>query len=919
MHELAALGPLRSMLVTSGTLSPLPSYSMELGLPFPVQLENPHIVKPTQVHVRVIGKGVSNKLLKSTYERREKPEYIIELGNTLISLAKIIPGGMLVFFPSYSVMEKCVEGWGGPVRRSHNFSTKDRKKNFFGPKSVSSKRFSFPHAPNFYASNSVSTSLWKRMLMQKAIVLEPKSSADLKPAIEEFDKFLSCDGSSGCILMGVCRGKISEGIDFADHRARAVIITGLPFAPFHDPKVKLKREFLDGVKMEKRIKPSDEGGFKTHGDNNHEGDHKEDAETISGTEWYSQQAHRAVNQAIGRVIRHRFDYGSVLLLDSRFAEPRNQSGLSKWVRPYILPDEGCGKAISGLAKFYRNAERDPYLATKGGKKIELKYEDDDVNEKEMMIEDTNMIETVAIIETSPQKGITKEGNTKTQNKQDAVATSGYVRAERIIRTYNINDTWQREENVSSYKKTEGSKVAQKTTERDQSQGISVLYRKRNHNAAKFSSGILAATKGNDMTTTIASAWAGLQKKSSSMPIESTKKHLFSSSTKPKDNGLGTSSRIRNLISSSSTISSMRGKEKVSDNTTAKLLFEAAKNHLSKEHFTSFRTFLVSMRDSGEKKDTRTYLKVASKMVNLLLSYEQVIVKNREGKEICGLLSLLYPLLPKRYLSAVRKITNDITALKRTRAIKIAEKKRAGEKGLDRLIAKRRIMQTSLEESQKIAREKKISSSNPNQEMEQQERIASLLRAEELNKTARKEIQKLQEGIIPVDKTKLKKTLRLPTSSQLRTKKKAPLRMMLNQESQVGPIMRKKYLTQDIDAVDKCLHQASMIVPQRNSFKSNLKIRSNTPKNLVCTICDETPEKPHLANCRHTACLKCWVQWLDKLGEGKGTCPVCRVPVKKEDLARMLFKKAGSRTPTLSQICDGDEQDSESEEELEIIK
>jgi len=31
------------------------------------------------------------------------------------------------------------------------------------------------------------------------------------------------------------------GIDFADDKARAVIITGLPFAPYLDPKVKLKR------------------------------------------------------------------------------------------------------------------------------------------------------------------------------------------------------------------------------------------------------------------------------------------------------------------------------------------------------------------------------------------------------------------------------------------------------------------------------------------------------------------------------------------------------------------------------------------------------------------------------------------------------------------------------------------------------
>ena len=39
---------------------------------------------------------------------------------------------------------------------------------------------------------------------------------------------------------------------------------------------------------------------------------------INGHEWYSQQALRAVNQAIGRVIRHKDDYGAILLCDERF-------------------------------------------------------------------------------------------------------------------------------------------------------------------------------------------------------------------------------------------------------------------------------------------------------------------------------------------------------------------------------------------------------------------------------------------------------------------------------------------------------------------------------------------------------------------------------------------------------------------------
>ena len=48
MRQLVALG-VRSVLLTSGTLSPLASFAHELQIPFRVQLENPHVIEPCQV------------------------------------------------------------------------------------------------------------------------------------------------------------------------------------------------------------------------------------------------------------------------------------------------------------------------------------------------------------------------------------------------------------------------------------------------------------------------------------------------------------------------------------------------------------------------------------------------------------------------------------------------------------------------------------------------------------------------------------------------------------------------------------------------------------------------------------------------------------------------------------------------------
>jgi regulator of telomere elongation helicase 1 len=49
----------------------------------------------------------------------------------------------------------------------------------------------------------------------------------------------------GAIFMGVCRGKVSEGLDFADINGRAVFIIGLPYPPLKDPKIILKKRYLD--------------------------------------------------------------------------------------------------------------------------------------------------------------------------------------------------------------------------------------------------------------------------------------------------------------------------------------------------------------------------------------------------------------------------------------------------------------------------------------------------------------------------------------------------------------------------------------------------------------------------------------------------------------------------------------------------
>lgn len=51
--------PLRSVLLTSGTLSPLESFAHELQLGFKFTLENPHVINPNQVRRALHLRGLT--------------------------------------------------------------------------------------------------------------------------------------------------------------------------------------------------------------------------------------------------------------------------------------------------------------------------------------------------------------------------------------------------------------------------------------------------------------------------------------------------------------------------------------------------------------------------------------------------------------------------------------------------------------------------------------------------------------------------------------------------------------------------------------------------------------------------------------------------------------------------------------------
>nr|KAF6330923.1 regulator of telomere elongation helicase 1 [Myotis myotis] len=251
MRELVRQG-VRTLLLTSGTLAPVSSFALEMQIPFPVCLENPHVIDKHQIWVGIVPRGPDGAQLSSAFDKRFSDECLSSLGKTLVNITRVVPHGLLVFFPSYPVLEKSLAFW-----RARDCA--------------------------------------RRLEALKPLFVEPRSKGSFSEVMGAYYAAVASPGSRGAAFLAVCRGKASEGLDFADVNGRGVVVTGLPYPPRKDPRVILKMQFLDEMKA----RSGASGQF------------------LSGQDWYRQQASRAVNQAIGRVIRHRHDYGAIFLCDHR--------------------------------------------------------------------------------------------------------------------------------------------------------------------------------------------------------------------------------------------------------------------------------------------------------------------------------------------------------------------------------------------------------------------------------------------------------------------------------------------------------------------------------------------------------------------------------------------------------------------------
>ena len=226
---------------------------------------------------------------------RQNPVLKDEMIDTILFFLPSIPGNVIAFFPSYGFLNDCWYAWerGGQLN-----SVRAVKEVFKEESGMGNDDFN-------------------------AIVKSLKRASYGRGA--------------------VCRGKASEGIDFSDSMCRCVMITGVPYPPFTDRKVQMRRQYLDEKAKQQDIYNERARAALAAGQRSIPRYYPDlplasvagmQARTVSGGEWYAISAHRAVNQSVGRAIRHKGDYGLILLMDERFASASSVEHLSKWMQPF---------------------------------------------------------------------------------------------------------------------------------------------------------------------------------------------------------------------------------------------------------------------------------------------------------------------------------------------------------------------------------------------------------------------------------------------------------------------------------------------------------------------------------------------------------------------------------------------------------
>lgn len=300
VHFAEVLRECRAVVIAGGTMQPVSDFKQELLFSAGVEEQRisefscGHVIPPENILPIVLCAGPSGQELEFTFQNRDSPSMMDETGRILSNVCNVVPGGVVCFFPSYEYSRKIIAHWE-------------------------------------------STGALARLANKKKIFQEPKKSTQLDQVLSEFSRCIQrCahDGSSltGALLFSVVGGKMSEGINFSDDLGRCVVMVGMPYPNIKSPELQEKMAYLD-----KHLPHS--GGRSP------------------GQALIENLCMKAVNQSIGRAIRHRGDYSTIVLCDRRYSRPNTLSKLPSWIKERTTTHATFGPAFAALRKFFQEKKK----------------------------------------------------------------------------------------------------------------------------------------------------------------------------------------------------------------------------------------------------------------------------------------------------------------------------------------------------------------------------------------------------------------------------------------------------------------------------------------------------------------------------------------------------------------------------------
>mgnify|MGYP003685266373 CR=1 FL=1 len=286
-----------------------------------------HVVPPANlIGLCVRAAAAAERPLQLVAAERGKEGVLDSVARALGHVRRSTPDGLIVFVPSFAYLAIAQARWlaTGALRTELG-----------------------AHGPVFEEPRDASEldatlSAYARAIRGTDAAVDRRARAPADPAAAAAATADSAAARGRATLLAVVGGKMSEGINFSDELGRCVVLVGLPYPNPKDPELVERMAFLNQAAARAPRAPTSTGGTPAQ-------------------RYYEGLCMRAVNQSIGRVIRHAADFAAIVLLDARYSLPRVQGKLPAWIRQSLLDVGTAAEAATAMRAFFER-----HAAPRGG-------------------------------------------------------------------------------------------------------------------------------------------------------------------------------------------------------------------------------------------------------------------------------------------------------------------------------------------------------------------------------------------------------------------------------------------------------------------------------------------------------------------------------------------------------------------------